>query len=67
MMSLIMYAGAAQFLALVLMTGGAPILVTAVTLVAMHVRHVIYGPTLMKRAGAEARALFLGLGVWVDG
>lgn len=54
MMSLIMYAGAAQFLALVLMTSGAPVLVTAATLVAMHVRHVIYGPTLMKRAAGDA-------------
>lgn len=58
MMSLIMYAGAAQFLALVLMTSGAPILVTAATLVAMHVRHVIYGPTLLKRAGADASARY---------
>lgn len=58
MMSLIMYAGAAQFLALVLMTSGAPILVTAFTLVAMHLRHLMYGPTLMKRAGAAASSRY---------
>jgi len=56
MMSLIMYAGAVQFLALILLTSGAPVLVTAFTLVAMNLRHVIYGPALMKRAGAQARA-----------
>ena len=54
-LSLIIYAGAAQFLALALITGGAPVLVSAFTLVAMNVRHVLYGPALMKRAGAEAR------------
>ena len=58
MMSLIMYAGAAQFLALILMTSGAPVLVTAFTLVAMNLRHVIYGPALMKRAGAQASARY---------
>lgn len=54
-LSLIIYAGAAQFLALALITGGAPVLVSAFTLVAMNVRHVLYGPALMKRAGADAR------------
>ena len=42
-LSLIIYAGAAQFLALALITGGAPVLVAAFTLVAMNVRHVLYG------------------------
>lgn len=50
-LSLIIYAGAAQFLALALITGGAPVLVSAFTLVAMNVRHVLYGPALRKRAG----------------
>ena len=54
-LSLIIYAGAAQFLALALITGGAPVLVSAFTLVAMNVRHVLYGPALIKRAGADAR------------
>ncbi len=37
------------------MTGGAPVLVAAFTLIAMNVRHVLYGPALMKQAGAGAR------------
>jgi 4-azaleucine resistance transporter AzlC len=53
-LSLIIYAGAAQFLALALITSGAPFLVAAFTLVAMNVRHVLYGPSLMKRAGQAA-------------
>jgi len=53
-LSLIIYAGAAQFLALALIAGGAPLAVAAFTLVAMNLRHVLYGPALMKRAGAGA-------------
>ena len=53
-LSLIIYAGAAQFLALALVTSGAPLLVAAFTLVAMNLRHLLYGPALMKRAGPEA-------------
>ena len=53
-LSLIIYAGAAQFLALALITSGAPFLVAAFTLVAMNVRHVLYGPSLLKRAGQAA-------------
>ena len=54
-LSLIIYAGAAQFLALALVTSGAPLLVAAFTLIAMNLRHVLYGPALMKRAGPGAR------------
>lgn len=54
-LSVIIYAGAAQFLALALVTSGAPLLVAAFTLVAMNLRHVLYGPALMKRAGPGAR------------
>lgn len=54
-LSLIIYAGAAQFLTLALITSGAPLLVAAFTLIAMNLRHVLYGPALMKRAGAGAR------------
>jgi len=53
-LSLIVYAGASQFLALVLLASGAPVLVTAFTLIAMNLRHVLYGPTLMRQAGAAA-------------
>ncbi|EEW25637.1 AzlC family ABC transporter permease [Rhodobacter ferrooxidans] len=55
MLSVVIYAGAAQFLALALITSGAPLLVSAFTLVAMNLRHVLYGPALLKRAGAGAR------------
>ncbi|WP_299475291.1 AzlC family ABC transporter permease [Cypionkella sp.] len=57
-LSLIIYAGAAQFLALALITGGAPLLVSAFTLVAMNIRHVLYGPALIKRVGPEARTKY---------
>ena len=54
-LSLIVYAGASQFLAIALIVGGAPLLVSAFTLVAMNVRHVLYGPALMKQAGRNVR------------
>lgn len=54
MLSLVIYAGASQFLALALVATGAPLLVAAFTLVAMNLRHVLYGPTLMRKAGPDA-------------
>ena len=53
-LSLIIYAGASQFLALALLSTGAPVLVSAFTLIAMNLRHVLYGPALMRAAGKEA-------------
>ncbi len=53
-LSLIIYAGASQFLALALLTSGAPVLVSAFTLIAMNLRHVLYGPALMRAAGGKA-------------
>jgi 4-azaleucine resistance transporter AzlC len=53
-MSLLIYAGASQFLALALLTSGAPVLVSAFTLIAMNLRHVLYGPALMRAAGQGA-------------
>lgn len=53
-LSLIIYAGASQFLALALLTSGAPVLVSAFTLIAMNLRHVLYGPALMRAAGKDA-------------
>ncbi|MBA3910143.1 MAG: branched-chain amino acid permease [Rhodobacter sp.] len=53
-LSLIIYAGASQFLALALLTSGAPVLVSAVTLIAMNLRHVLYGPALMRATGKDA-------------
>lgn len=53
-LSVIVFAGAAQFLAIALIASGVPVLVAAFTLVAMNLRHVLYGPILMRRAGADA-------------
>lgn len=53
-LSLIIYAGASQFLALALLASGAPVLVAAFTLIAMNLRHLLYGPALMREAGSEA-------------
>ncbi|SEN70835.1 4-azaleucine resistance probable transporter AzlC [Gemmobacter aquatilis] len=52
--SVIIYSGAAQFLAVALVAGGAPLLVAAFTLIAMGLRHLIYGPALLKLAGQGA-------------
>lgn len=53
-LSLVIYAGASQFLALALLTSGAPVLVAAFTLIAMNLRHLLYGPALMREAGSDA-------------
>lgn len=53
-LSLIIYAGASQFLALALLSSGAPVLISAFTLIAMNLRHVLYGPALMREAGEKA-------------
>lgn len=53
-LSLLIYAGASQFLALALLSSAAPVLVTAFTLIAMNLRHLLYGPALMREAGEDA-------------
>ncbi len=53
-LSMIIYAGASQFLALALLSSGAPVLISAFTLIAMNLRHVLYGPALMREAGEKA-------------
>ena len=53
-LSLIIYAGASQFLALALLASGAPVLVAAFTLIAMNLRHLLYGPALLREAGEGA-------------
>ena len=52
-LSLVMYSGAAQFLAIALLATGVPLAVAAATLIGMGLRHVLYGPALMRRAGAD--------------
>lgn len=63
-LSLVIYAGASQFLALALVTSGAPVLVAAFTLIAMNVRHVLYGPALMKQAGPGAGRRYAWVWAW---
>ena len=54
-LSLVMYSGAAQFVAITLLAAGVPFAVAALTLAGMGLRHVLYGPSLMRQAGAGAR------------
>lgn len=64
--SAVMYSGAGQFLAIALVAGGVPVAVAATTLIAMALRHVIYGPALLKMAGPDATtkaAAFWGFGL----
>ncbi len=63
-LSVIIYAGASQFLALALIAGGAPVLVAAFTLIAMNVRHVLYGPALLKRVGPDAAKRWAAIWAW---
>ncbi len=53
-MSFVVYSGAAQFLALALIVAGAPVLIAVATLTAMNLRHLLYGPALMKEADKDA-------------
>jgi len=65
MLSVVIYAGAAQFLALALVTSGAPLIVAAFSLIAMNIRHVLYSPSLLKRAGRDASTKLAA--VWAFG
>ena len=66
-LSLIIYAGASQFLALALLTSGAPVLVSAFTLIAMNLRHVLYGPALMRAAGKDGSTRTAWAWAWAFG
>ncbi len=55
-LSVLMYSGAAQFLAIALVAAGAPLAVAAATLIGMGLRHVLYGPALMRKAGTAGSA-----------
>lgn len=50
-LSLTIYSGASQFMALTLLSGGTAAVVSVITLLAMNLRHVLYGPALLDRAG----------------
>ncbi len=53
-MSLVIYAGASQFLALALLAGGASPLLAILSLLAMNARHVLYAPALLRALGERA-------------
>jgi 4-azaleucine resistance transporter AzlC len=63
-MSFLIYAGASQFLAIALFTGGAPLIVAAFTLIAMNLRHVLYAPALLKAAGPDASRRMARVWAW---
>lgn len=52
-LSVIVFAGAAQFLAIALIVSGAPVVVAGLTLAAMNLRHLLYGPTLLQKAALQ--------------
>jgi 4-azaleucine resistance transporter AzlC len=54
-LSMVIYAGASQFMALPLLASGTSVAIASVTLLAMNLRHLLYGPSLLDRAGARAR------------
>lgn len=65
-MSLMMYSGAAQFLAIALIAAGASFWVMLAALVGMSLRHVLYGPSLLRaahRKSAPNGALVWGFGL----
>ncbi|WP_404400347.1 AzlC family ABC transporter permease [Pelagibacterium halotolerans] len=65
--SAVIYAGAAQFLALALLTGGAPVIVSALSVLAMNLRHVLYGPAILEAAKDRAATRFSWLwGGWLS-
>lgn len=48
-MSLVIYAGASQFLAIALLAGGAGPLLAIVSLLTLNARHLLYAPALLQR------------------
>ncbi len=52
-LSVIVYSGAAQFMALAIIAAGASLPVAVLTLVLINLRHLIYGPTLLRAARPE--------------
>lgn len=65
-MSLFIYAGASQFLALALLAGAAPLLLSVLSLLAMNARHLIYAPALLAglgRRGEVKRAWLWSFGL----
>lgn len=53
--SCIIYAGASQFVITAMLAAGSSLWVAALTVMAMDVRHVLYGPSLRSRITAQMR------------
>lgn len=60
-MSLTIYAGASQFLALALLAGGAAPLLAVLSLLAMNARHLLYAPALLAALGERGSTRFAWL------
>lgn len=58
LLSAVVYAGASQFLVLALVGSGAPIPITALSIIATNLRHVFYGPAILEKAGDKADKRF---------
>lgn len=57
-LSVVIYSGASQFMALALLSGGTAVAISILTLLAMNLRHLLYGPSLLDRAGGRARTRY---------
>lgn len=60
-LSVIIYSGAAQFVSLILLAGGAPLGIAILTLLAMNVRHLLYAPALLAASGKHRSTRFAWL------
>lgn len=49
-MSALIYAGASQFLVIALLGSGAPLIVTALSILATNLRHTLYAPAILEKA-----------------
>lgn len=53
-LSAVIYAGASQFLVIALLGTGAPLIVTALSILATNLRHVLYAPAILEKARERA-------------
>jgi 4-azaleucine resistance transporter AzlC len=58
-MSLLIYAGSMQYVAIDLMTGGVSLLTTALTTLAVNARHLFYGISMVDKYKVQKKKYFL--------
>ncbi len=66
LISVLVYAGASQFILIVLVSGGSSALAAVAIILLMNLRHVFYGPAVMSRFDSSHRrwpAFFLAAGL----